>query len=358
MRNRFHLKDPQKLKIIYYLFAVVILLLFFNLGFNIFLNDKSSSSNKKEEINRSELDEKFKISLFNLGFENTWIKPLKNSEAKLNRDAISYSISVPGDLPIPVVLDEINNIFYDCNVTIKSEEQKINGRTILKISAGDNRTKINDKINNGGFSLTAEFNYDKSLSRNAGKIGIFITGITKLSGEDLNDFLQIPENFELLLVPSKSSSEILETVKASNRGYGILLNDDINDLDFKLSESYSKPRLKSSIRDIIGNFQTASVYVIDDRSNLFASNVYPLLKEEFNKRSLHLIIEDSLSNLTNESKDAALQIFQRNVGKTKWGEKEEFVVSSEEFLNLQPEIIKYRKIGYKFVRPSELIKDQ
>jgi hypothetical protein len=339
-------RDSRKRKIIISLFTLVIALLIVNLVLEFVWPDEAPKNVNKKEINRTGIDGKFKESLLNLGFENSWIKSKNQKKNKSSSENyLSYDVAVPADLPITVVLNEIFDSFKNYEVEIKSQEQKINGKTLVKIFVGKN------------LELSAEFYYNKDISRNAGSIGIFIIGINDLKSDELNNLLSIPETFELLLIPSKSSSDILNTLNHYKRGYGILLNDGITDLEFKLNEKYSKGRLKSSIRNILGKFVRASIFMIDDNSNLFSSDVYPLLKEEFIKRKLKLVVEDSLSNLTGESSNSALKNFRNKIEETKKGEKAEFVITSEQFQLLQPEIIKYRRIGYKFLHPSELIKD-
>ncbi len=339
-------RDSRKRKIIISLFMIVITLLIVNLVLEFAWQNRAFKNGNKKEINKVGIEEKFKESLLNLGIENSWIKLKKIKKKKSSvENFLSYDVAVPADLPITVVLNEIFVSFKNYEVDVKSKEQKINGKTLLTISGGKN------------LELSAEFYYDRDISRNAGRIGIFITGINNLNGEELNNFLSIPEKFELLLVPSKASTEMLKTLNHYKKGYGILLNDDIKDIEFKLNEKYSRGRLKSSIRNILGKFLHASVFMIDDNSNLFSSDVYSLLKEEFKKRNLRLIVKDSLSNLTGESSNNALKNFRNKIEKTKKGEKAEFVITTEQFQLLQPEISKYRKIGYKFLIPSELIKD-
>ena len=340
-------KEKNSRKIIISLFMAVIILLLANLLLEVLWNDKAPQPEYKKEINSQGIDRIFKESLANLGIENNWInlqKKRKTSSSLSGKDLISYKISIPADLPITVVLNEIFISFKNYNVNIKSEEQKINGKTFLKISSG-NKLK-----------LTAEFFYEKSISRDAGTIGIFINGITGLDDEKVQTLLSIPETFELLLVPSKESSRILKTLKDFKRGYGILLNDDITDLEFKLSSNYSDRRLKSSLRNILGKFPGSSVFIIDNQSNLYSSDIYPFLKEEFKKRKLKLVPEDSLSELTNEGSNNALKDFRNKIEATKRGERADFLITAEEFRLLQPEIVKFRKVGYKFILPSELIK--
>lgn len=341
-------KGKNSRKIIISLFVTVIILLLSNLTLEVLWSDKTPQPEYKKEIDSNDIERIFKESLANLGIEKKWVnlqKKRKVSSSVSGKSFISYSIAIPVDLPITVVLNEIFISFKNYNLSIKSEEQKINGKTLLKISSGNN------------LKLTSEFFYDKSISRNAGSIGIFITGITNLDDEKRKALLSIPETFELLLVPSKQSSLILKTLRDFKRGYGILLNDDITDLEFKLSSKYSDRRLKSSVRNILGKFPGSSVFIIDNQSNLFSSNVSPLLKEEFKKRNLRLVSEDSLSELTNEGNNNALKDFRDKIEATKRGETAEFVITAEEFRLLQPEIIRFRKVGYKFLHPSELLKE-
>lgn len=335
-------KGKNSRKIIISLFIIVIILLIANLTLEVIWNHKVPENLNKKPIELNGIEQILKESLANLGIENNWITLQKKRKKSL---AVSYSAAIPPDLPITVVLNEIFVSFKNYDVNIESEEQRINGRTLLKISVKNN------------LKLSCEFFYDKSISRNAGNIGIFIKGITKLTNEEVKTLLSTPETFELLLVPSKESVILLRTLKEYKKGYGILFSDDITDLEFKLSSKYSKGRLKSSMRDILGKFPNASIFIIDDNSNLFSSDVYPLLKEEFKKRKLKLIPEDSLLILTDEGNNSALKDFRIKIQRTKRGEKAEVIVTAEEFKLLQPEIIRFRKVGYKFILPSELIKE-
>jgi hypothetical protein len=338
----FFIKEKNSRKIFISLFIAVIILLIANLTLEIIWSSKIPGSDRKRQIEPIGLDKIFKGSLSDLGIENNWIKLQKKRKIS---SGVYYSVAIPSDLPITVVLNEIFISFKNYNVDIKSEEQKINGRTLLTISSEDD------------LKLSCEFYYDKSISRDAGEIGIFITGITKLTAEEVDALLSIPDTFELLIVPSKASVALLKSLHEYKKGFGILFNDEITDLEFKLNSKYSKGRLKSSIRDILGKFPDASIFIIDDQSNLFTSEVYPLLKEEFKKRNLNLITEDSLSNLAANGSDSALKDFRIKIRETKRGEKAVFVITTEEFSLLQPEIIKFRKVGYKFVQPSGLIKE-
>ncbi len=340
----FFTKGKTSRKIIISLFIIVIILLIANITLDSIWGNKTKPEFKKQ-IDLKETERLFKESLANLGIEKSWIsiqKKRNKAPAFPEKDYPSYSVAIPSDLPITVVLNEIFISYKNYDVNIKSEEEKINGKTLLKISAGNN------------LILNSEFFYNKSISRDAGNIGIFITGIAGLTGEDAKTFLSIPETFELLLEPSKESSEILKMLKEYKKEYGILLNDNITDLEYKLSTKYSTGRLKSSIRNLLGKFQNSSIFIIDDHSNLFSSDIFPLLKEEFKKRKLQLLREDSFSNLTAISNSSALKDFRDKISETKRGEKAEFIVTADEFRLLQPEIIKYRKIGYKFILPSKL----
>lgn len=313
------------------LFVLAILALAANLVFDkIYENDPIKPVQQKTELNSEEIQQRFEKALSNLGIESDWIKKKKKN---------TYIVKVPKDLPITVILNEIDNSFDKSEVLITSDEKKINSSTSLKISS-DNKVK-----------LTSEFSYNDSIERNAGRIGIFVTDLQKLNDEKLKKIFNIPESFSILLVPSKKSLAILKNINDSNKNYSILLNDEIDDLEFKLDKNYSKARLKNSIRTIIGKFSNTDFYIIDNNSNLYASSIYHFIKEEFDKRKINLFLEDSVNNIKNDGKD-----FSDRITETKRRMQTTIILSAEDFLSLQNEISEFRKVGYRFINPVKIIK--
>lgn len=338
------ISSQNQKKIIIILFILSIIILAANLIYSKLYKSESRKISKDSiEISSVETEELFKIALSNLGIKNDWIKKRKN---KNSSDLHSFFVNVPVDLPITVVLSEINNVFEKDEAKVISSEKKINGTTSLKIFSG------------GKLKLISHLNYNSDIHRNAGNIGIIISDFWNLNDKKINDVLNVPEIFTVLLVPSKKSLEIIKILDEHNKNYSVLLNDDITELEFKLSEDYSQSRLLLSVRTIIGKFSQTDFFVVDNSSNLYSSSIYPFIEEEFKKRNIKLFMEDSLFNISEESEINARKKFREKIKITKEEDQAVVILSAEQLLNFQNDISDFRKVGYKFINPIKIIKSE
>jgi len=266
-----------------------------------------------------------------------WIKKTKNSKV-----ISEYKVKVPSDLSIPVILAEINKNFWGNDLIINSVEKDFSGRTILNIS----KTNI--------IQLKSEFKYDKGIHRSAGTAAFTIEDF-ELSNDEDSLLLQIPEPFSLLLIPSNENSKIEKFIIKKDKTYLLLLNDDISEVKYKLNEGYTRRRLRNSLLAIINTFPDASFFVIDDKSDLFLSTAYSYLQTELTKRKIKLVKLSSLQRLEYEDVNQLNNTFENFLKSAGVEESITFIITAEGFKTLLPEIERFRKIGYKFVHPSETI---
>ncbi|MDO8550179.1 MAG: hypothetical protein Q7S39_08535 [Ignavibacteria bacterium] len=320
-------------KIINILFIAAVVILVVNLVLNKFFLDNNE---KNIELTTAEIDSTFRLALFNLGIHEEWIKKQKGNENPVN-----LSVRIPNDLPIVLVLQEMNNVFDTNEVKINSVEKKIGGSTSLKLISGKE------------VRLNANLVYNDKIRRKTARVG-FIVNRTDIDTEYDSLLLEYPEQFAIMLIPSENSAKFVKKILKNGKEYIVYLNE-IDELKYKLSDNYSPIRLKNSIREIVGTFPQAVFFLIDDKSSLYNLNVYPLLKEELEKRKIRLIEESSFKNLTSLEKENSFEIFNNALDNLNWGEDKVYIISAEDFLSLNPEIIKYRKLGYRFTNPSALL---
>lgn len=324
----------SKRKIINILFFTAVILILLNLAL-----DKIFPGSVKEEKELSgiEIDNKFRNAVFNFGLKTNWIRKIR-----LNRnDSVyaSYKIDLPPDLPVILILREINESFKKDYVHAESEEERINGKTKLKISSG-NRIK-----------LAAEFRYNNNLKRNAGEIGFMLLDILNLNEKEDSVLLSSPELFKIVLNPSKASAEEARKISRYGKEYVLLLNDEIPELKYNFKESYSPLRLKASVREILTDFPDLKFFIIDDNSGLYSSAVFPFIEKEFQKRKLNFLKKSSLELIEGAAAENIISRFKK-ITDTK--EKKTILTTVQNYFLLDPEIIKYKKIGCKFVSPSLL----
>ncbi|MFO7446809.1 MAG: hypothetical protein R6W90_10610 [Ignavibacteriaceae bacterium] len=325
-------------KIITALFTIAVVFLIANItATKIKHNDAVYISS---EASGQQINNYFVISIRSFGIDTNWIKLKKTAKDVPDSLYASYLIDVPRDLPIALLLKELHNT-YDTNaVKLTALEKKIGGRTVLEISSGDQ------------LKLRADFNYKDGIKRKAGQVGFILENFDDLNKQEDSVLLNSPETFAVLLVPSKKAAGLAKNISNSRKEYIILLNDNITELTYKLNPDYSEARLKSSIRSILGDFASAVFIMIDDNSNLFSSPVYPLLKSEMEKRNIKLLTKSSFRISSGDGPESSLRNFLSNF---KDGDTEAVIISAEDYRQINNVIISYRKIGYKFVNPSNVV---
>ena len=324
----------NKKSVLLVLFSTALVFLIANLVLNINDNENNLKSNKTE-LSIAEIDSLFRLSLRNFGLLDDWIKESKSPKADN-----SYKVKIPKDLSIPVILAEINSNFWESGVTINSVEKIFSGRTILEI-------KLEDEI-----KLRADFDYDKNIFRSAGTAAFILENFELSSFED-SLLLEIPEPFSPLLIPSTENLILSKFIIDKQKTYSLLLNDDIPELKYKLKDNYSQNRLKGSLLSIINDFSSATYFFIDDQSDLFNSSVFSYMKDELIKRKIKIVKLSYLQKLNFNEMNLLISSFDTFMKNTEEGESITFLISAENFGNLLPEIKRYRKVGYKFVHPSE-----
>ena len=319
------------------LLIVVIVLLGLNIILEKYYHPGTVSEGK--ELPASVINNRFLLSLNNYNLDSLWIS--RRNIRKEEKDSLKfkYRVDVPPDLPVSLLLREIQNQFDTTEADLYSSEFKSDNSTVLKISSGS------------FVKLEALFRYNKSLKRKSDTIGFVLTGIEDLNDNELNTLVLVPEHFAAVLIPSKRSQELFKVLKENQKQTAVLLNDDISELEFKLNTGYSDRRIKNSVVSIIRRFYTASLFIIDDKSDIYESQHLKTIENEFSKRHITLLNLSEFERLRNDSPQEIIS----SIGKAN-NDKRVFMLPAEEFLEMPPLLAGLRKTGYKFLNPSLLVR--
>ena len=136
-------------KLIQILFGLAFVLLIANLVVNKLTHYHYTSIEKAR--NSTYINSKFLAALHSYGLENSWIK--KEKRYRKDDDSLNYKykVEVPKDLPIALLLDEIEDSLGVNGIAIRTKELKFGGANLLKVYSGDN------------LKLQAEFKYDEDI---------------------------------------------------------------------------------------------------------------------------------------------------------------------------------------------------
>ncbi|MGD8305377.1 MAG: hypothetical protein PVF17_01865 [Ignavibacteria bacterium] len=306
---------------------------------NIFIADSGETGNTEQRKNftYAEVDSFFIISLKNFGLPDNCI--LKKQASKI---PYTYRIKIPTDLSIPVILSEINNVFSEVDVTINVIEKSFNGLTDLEIKSEET------------IILKAKIDYDAELKRKTRKIAFIIDNFKLLSSED-SSLLDISEPFSLLIKPSSQAVDLIKFIEVKNKTYSLLLDDNIIELKYKLDEDYSFSRMEGPLVSILNDFRDATLIFIDDKSGIYNSDSYSLIKGEFSKRKIDLIELNRLSLLNERDDDQLVNLFDEFMKNLPDNNRAVILLTQQGFKILYSEIKKYKKLGYIVVPPTEVI---
>lgn len=322
--------------IIVILFSLAIFLLFLNLAI-----DKFSEKERdvpSGEISANEIDSLFLSILKEYAIGTNNIKKIKSPFKKADSLANSYLITLPKDLPIPVILQDIFSQLKQKDVELKSVEKEINCHSILEIHAGEN------------IKLYAEFKMDRNLLRENGSISFILTDTEKLSETELNELLDFPEYLTLVLIPSQKNKELAKKIITSRKEAIIVINDRIEEPEFKFEKDFSQPRLRLSTKLLTSAFNQNKFFLIEDTSPIYSSKNFQFLKKEFQSRGGYNVIPVShLNKIERETEEQTVEQFVSSTKKISKKETAFILCSVKNFFNLIPELKRLQKTGIKLV---------
>lgn len=323
------------------LLITVVVLILINIIVTKFVN-KDEQPKNRESLTGIELDKKFKTSLKNFGFSDEWL--MKKKLKKISGDSLfaTYSIKVPKDVPIQMLILEMKIIFWEDEVEIDAEEIETNKKTLIRLSS--------PKI----LKLAAEFYYDEEIKREFGTVSFLVTDLPFDDDELFVDLLKTPEHYYSVFVPSANAKSKLGELQNAERRYVVMLNDEITELDYKLASTFSEDRILRSLKEIITVFSSAVFFVVDEQSDLYESKNYGYIQTQLNKRGIVLVPTNRFTELNSSGANAESKFQDFMLALNKQDEKI-LLVTTEEYLSLAKLIPAYRKIGYKFINPGEII---
>jgi len=203
--------------------------------------------------------------------------------------------------------------------------------------------------------LRAVFNYNDDIVRKSGSGSLIIRGIENIKNDEFNSLLKSPERFAVLLTPSKYSKNRINQIINDHKELLVLISDESTDLNYKMRAGFSANRIRNSIRAIISDYSEASFFVIDDKSKIYFSPAMKIIKDVLDRGKIKYFNLSSCSYLIPMDEIEMRKQFEEYVQKLDADKKSLILLTPDELDTIVPELIKFRKIGYKFVRPSVLI---
>lgn len=333
------MNTQQRLILLFFVVALILL------SANILVGKVFKTENtiiQPSPLSSEQIDSLFQQAVFNFGLPVSTIKNQRIKEVKIEKNYPSYMLRMPKDLPIPVFISELNDLFSGFAVDIFTDEKQMSGRTILQI------------VSENEIRLAASIDYSPDLKRESSTVGFLVTINDKTNKSVIDDLLDTPEPFGFLFTPSIVMKSFIASDQNSNRQYVLLLGDETKDLDFKFEPGYSERRLKSSVRNLLGAFPRAAFIILDDNSTFYSSKIFLFVEKEFLSRKIRMVKKSELNFLAGSVSSASSQ-FNEILVNTDINSTKLIACTPDDFKSILSDVRSFRKIGFKYVVPSEAV---
>ena len=329
----------KKRKLIKYLLASSIALLIVNAALDFIMKPKKEDT--IHELSVRQIENVFFKVLDEYGIEEKWITNKKYKSAEENSVKTQYEVKIPADMPVPLIIKDINKVIEKDITAFVSEEKQIFGTTEIRI------------YTNEVLKLKATLIPDKGIIRNRNDLSFIISDAFDLNQTEFNNYLHIHFPIACTVIPSNEVIVKTDSMKNYTKDFVVLLNDDISESKMKLKPDYPKELLRGSVRNIITSFKNAKAFIVEENSKVFNSPVYNYVRDEFKRCGVTLYPESELIRLQDKEISELFSKFNFYCNDTTGAHQKIFITSLESFQKLQTQIEQFKKKGNKVVPLSQ-----
>ncbi len=330
-----------KKRLIYFLIALVVLLLVVNLILDKFNPPKVQI--KHSEVSQNLIEKKFKKTLSEYGIKNDWIKKINPSKKKDKSLLYLYRVSLPNDISVPLLISDLKKTLEIYDVNVNAEEKNNFGSSVVTI------------VNNGKIKLKAEFKYKAGIKRSSSRIAFILSNINSLSNEDFNSLLKIPYNYGVIILPDADTESLAKQIESNKKEYYLILNDNISDERFELNNDFTKGVVNRALSNIFKFYKGGSFFLIDNESDLYNSAVIEYIKTVLKRNGKKYFYFQDFTKLHGESKKDLESLWDFYIMNIKPQETKIFVISAADFLSITDKIANYIRKGNKVSLASKIL---
>jgi hypothetical protein len=306
------------------LFAVAIFLLISEL----ILEKLLPGANKDAlAVSHEEADSVFLKTINDFGIEPQW----------LSKKGEKYTARIPADVPSELILLDLSESFKKKKITISSKEVIKGSTTFMELTSGE------DKI------LSVEFIYDKQKKRNISTLSFILLNTQRLGEKETAELLNLTDNYTIALIPSKKNRALAALLSEKGKEYALLINRNINELEYKLDDKFSDRKLIITFQTITSHFPKAGYYILDDITENYSERVNDLVQRELNKRKMKYKPLNDFKQIEDISSPEKFQDLIDVRG------DQVFTINASDFLKYRDEFKSLRKRGIKVANLSAVV---
>lgn len=294
------------------------------------------------ELSIHQIEKVFFKVLDDYGIEKDWISTKKVKPTEEDSIRVQYFVKLPADMPVPMIIKDINKVIEKDITAFVSDEKKMFGTTEVRI------------YTNEILKLKATLIPDKENVRNRNDLSFIISDALELSDANYKKFLSVYLPVAALVTPGHDVETKVDTLKNYQKEYAVYLNDEIKDSELKLNPGFQEHILRGSIGNIISDFKEAKLFVVDEKSKVFKSSMYGFVKGEFLRQGIVLRPRSEFINLEPTEDSLLIPQFRSLCDDSTGVHQKLFILNFENFQKIFGEIERLKKKGNKVIPLSKV----
>ena len=323
-----------------YLLICAVILLIANIVIDIINNSGKKEIDASRELTTNQIDSVFLSVLKQYGIEDEWISTKKTKIAYEDSIKKQFTIKLPADLSIPLIIKDVNSIIQNDITGFVSEEKKIFGTTEIRI------------YTNEILKLKATLIPDAAVVRDQNELCFIISDVYDLSAGSFAEFLSIPHELCGIMIPGASYIVQADSLKKYSKEYVVMLNDENTETKFRLERDDQKALIKNSVYNIVAGFKDVVLFCIDEQSKLFNSTIYNFVRDDFLRRSIKLVHKNEFLQITSDTDEELISKFRYHCDDKSGNRQKIFLITFNEFKKIQSELDIFRKKGSRIISLS------
>lgn len=262
----------------------------------------------------------------------------------LREDTLSgfYNLSMPGDIRLPEFLFSLQANAKSAGFNISATEQDAARFQITITSAKTNY-------------LLARLKQLPGIRRKACSAAFFIyliPGSTIAPGE-LNN---LPVGFYPLIKCNRTTLPIHQTLVSENGGYGVFLDNNFTDVEFRLDFAFSNQRFNSALDNIFTFFSGMKFMVISSEANYYLPSTLQKITTLATSRRISVFGTGFIVDLRNNSSEIVKDEVELLISRLGSEEAAYFLLDDYSYIRNEKMLLNLRKKGVKLLPFQSLVK--
>lgn len=303
--------------------------------------DAQDSDNPRQK-NRINADSLFRAHLSYYKIPDSLITSAPKRQAKNDTTSSLLRVILPGDVVYPVFIKSLNERLAKSALRAESHFQ---GEYSYFLNIYQNKNKI----------LTARITRSPQYQRRQGALAIFIL-IRADDNFNLTELDYLPAGFYPLVYAEKINPAKLRTITQGNNSYGMLLDGEIKEVDFKLDFSFSESRFSGALNNIFSYFSGVNLLLLSHTANFYLPSSIGRITRKSAEKGIPVIGTGLLVDLRDTDSRISLNEIELFVSRLRSEEAGFILMDAQAYLEIKKELFTLKEQGIKMLSLAEIVR--